>query len=216
MDRIIDAYKGDLLGPDGKLVKELAQGYVSILVFDAVTRQKIKRYVGRNTVVNDARRAVAAQFANLPGSIGLGLRVDKYRMGYQNVLADHWDVTNNKPLEVPFTENTPLTEYSGTETVDYWHTQASTSGLLADGKHFVGTGNPLAQLAIPLGVDYPFNGDEYAVRLSLELDGATSTGATFDTVEVIMANGAKFAHRWTYPITKQPSWGLAIEHLLLF
>lgn len=216
---IVDRYRGDLLGPDGQLLHELAQGYVTILIFNADTGEKIKRYVGHNTVVNTARSSCAAAFANQAGNVGLGFAVSKYRMGFQNVLANHWDSVNNVPLEVPFSDTTLLTQYPGfvpSPNQDYFHTQASVSGLLADGLQYVGPTSALAQKAIPLSVDYPFNGDDYAVRLSLTLDGSTSTGATFDTVEVVLANGRKFAKRWCYPITKAVNWGLAIEHLILF
>lgn len=216
---ITDRYRGDLLGPDGQLHPELAQGYVSILIYDAVTGEKIKRFVGRNTVVNDARRSAAAAFANQPGLVGLGFNVAYYRAGKQNVLENHWDSVNNVPLEVSFSDNALLTQYPGfipSPDQDYFHTQASVSGLSADGLHYVGPTSPLAHKAIPLSVEYPFNSDEYAVRLFIDLDGSTSTGATFDTVEVILSNGKKFAKRWTAPITKAANWGLSIEHLLLF
>ena len=97
-----------------------------------------------------------------------------------------------------------------------FHTQADISGLVADGLHYVGPNVPLAQVVLPVGVTYPFNGDEFAVQLDIQLPSNVSTDATFDTVEVILSNGRKFAHRWTYPIEKQPGWGMAITHLILF
>jgi hypothetical protein len=203
----------------GEVDRELAQGYVRIVAFDPKTRKIIKQIWGPNTVVNDARRSAAAQFANLPGTVGVGFRVDKYRMGYSDVLTNHWDSENNVPLEVPFTENDLLPQYPGSPVSpdqDYFHTQASVSGLLADGLEYIGPNDPLAQKAIQLTVDYPFNSDEYAVRLLVELDSSTSVGATFDTVEILMLNGYKFAQRWTHPVTKDAGWGLAIEHLILF
>lgn len=216
MEALHDDFKPPYIDRDGKLVREIAQGYVCFTAFDPVTRKIIKRWRGHNTVVNDARRSAAAAFAGIAGLVGLGFGVKQYRMGYSDVQTLHWDGVNAKPVEVPFTDNTLLTQYTGTQTVDYFHTQADTSGILADGLHWVGSGNPLAQKAIALGVDYPFNADEYAVRLYVELDGNTSVGANFDTVEVVLTNGKRFAARWTYPIVKQANWGLAIEHLILF
>lgn len=211
-----DEFTRPYLDRHGKLIRELAQGYVSIRAFDPITRKTIKRWQGHNTVVNDARRSAAAAFANIPGNVGLGFNANLYRMGYSNVQGTEWDSVNNKPNEVPFTDNALLPQYDGVLTVDYFHTQASVSGLSANGWQWQGVGQPLIPAAIALGIDYPFNSDEYAVRLYVELDGNTSVGATFDTVEVVTLNGVKFAARWTYPIVKQPNWGLAIEHLVLF
>ena len=202
----------------GKSVRQVAQGYVGIRPFDPVTRKPIpgKGFLMMNTVVNDARRSAAAQFAGLPGNVGLGFTVEKYRMGFSDVLEQHWDV--DKPDEVPFEDVTLLPEFTpggfSPEAFGYYHTQAHINGV--DGKHFVGSGDPLAAAPIALGVDYPFNSDEYAVRLFVELDSSHSQLATFDTVEVITTNGKRFAARWTYPIEKQPNWGLFIEHLILF
>jgi hypothetical protein len=196
--------------------KDFAQGYVHIVAHD-LSGKKVYDSFGHNTVVNDARRSAAAAFANLPGNVGLGFAVKQYRMGYSNVLANHWDSVNSKPAEAPFTQNTLNIQYPGSATTDeYFHTQADVSGLLADGLHWVGSSSPLAQKAISLGVDYPFNGDENAVRLYVELDATTSVGAIFDTVEVVLENGKKFAHRWVNPVTKATSWNLAISHLILF
>lgn len=216
MNKNIDAFGRIIPGFEDRA---LAQGYVRITAFDAKTRKVIKRWPGFNTVVNDARRSAAAAFANQAGIVGLGFNVKKYRCGYSNALINHWDSVNNRPLEVPFTDNDLLIQYPGTPVSpnqDFFHTQADVSGLLADGLHYVGPNSPLAQKAIPLSVQYPFNADEYAVRLYVELDATTSVGATFDTVEVILANGKRFAARWTYPITKQAGWALGIEHLILF
>lgn len=196
--------------------REIAQGYVRVKCWDEKTGETTYDSFLQNTVVNDARRSAAAAFANTPGLVGLGFNVKKYRLGYSNTLGLHWDSLNNKPLEAPFTQSTLLAQYTGVETVDFFHTQADVSGLLADGLHWVGAGNPLAQKAIGLGVVYPFGGDEYAVQLSVALDATTSVGATFDSVEVILSNGRKFATRWTFPIVKQAGWGLSVEHLILF
>lgn len=196
---------------------EIAQGYVRLRCWDPLTgKTTYDSLFQKNTVVNDARRSAAAAFANIPGDIGLGFQVKQYRMGYSNALANHWDNVNNRPLEAPVTEVTPLPEYDTVLTENYFHTQADVSGLLADGLEWNGEGLALTQKAISLGVTYPFNSDEFAVELEVELDALTSVGATFDTVEVILTNGAKFAHRWTYPIQKQPGWALAIQHLILF
>lgn len=193
-----------------------AQGYVHIVAHDE-TGKKVYDSFGHNTVVNDARRSAAAAFANIPGNVGLGFNVKQYRMGYSNVLVNHWDSVNGKPAEAPFTQNTLNIQYPGSPTSsEYFHTQADVSGLLADGLHWVGANSPLAQKAISLGVDYPFNGDENAVRLYVELDSTTSVGAVFDTVEVVLANGKKFAHRFVQPVTKSSGWVLGIQHLLLF
>lgn len=200
---------GTVLDPEGKTI-EVAQGYVSMRIFDAETRKTIKIIKGHNTVVNDARRAAARNFARLAPDF----RVQQYRCGYSDVAGNYWDSVNNKPLEVPFDDNTPLIQYTGAEPDHYFHTQADIDGT--QGLHFVGVGNPLAASNIPLAIDYPFNSDEYACRLFIELDGGVSTGAIFDTVEIILANGWRFAARWTFPIEKQTNWGLAIEHLVLF
>jgi hypothetical protein len=197
----------------------LAQGYVRMVCRDEKTGKITYDSFGHNTVVNDARRSAAAAFAGIPGSVGLGFQVKQYRLGYSDVLNNHWDLVNNKPQEAPFTLSDPLIEYPGypvSPNQEYFHTQADVSGLLADGLHYVGPNSPLAQIALPLGVTYPFNGDEMAVQLDVELDATTSTDATFDTVEVILSNGRKMAHRWVYPIVKQPSWSMSITHLLLF
>lgn len=195
---------------------EIAQGYVRLRCRDESGKVVYDSLLQKNTVVNDARRSAAAAFANIAGSVGLGFRVKKYRMGYSNALGLHWDNVNNRPLEAPVTEVTPLVQYTGSQSVDYFHTQADVSGLLADGLEFAGIGNPLVQKAIAVGVTYPFNADEYAVELTVTLDALTSVDAVFDTVEVILLNGRKFAHRWTYPITKQAGWSLEISHLILF
>ena len=198
----------------------IAQGYVRIHCWDVKTGETTyDSFLQKNTVVNDARRSAAAAFANTPGLVGLGFQVKQYRCGYSNVLANHWDNVNNKPLEAPFTESIPLIQYPGvpvSPNQDYFHTQADVSGLIGDGLEWTGVNTPLAPKAIPLSVVYPFSGDEYCVQLQVSLDALTSVGAAFDTVEIILTNGRKMAHRWTYPITKQPGWGLAIEHLVLF
>lgn len=202
----------------GKKQRQVAQGYVSMVPFDPKTRKPIpgKTQVTCNTVVDDARRSAAAAFSGIPGSIGLGFKVEQYRLGYSDVLNNHWDL--DKPQEVPFDDNALLPEYTpggfSPSGFGYFHTQAHTNGV--DGKSFVGFGSSLAAAPIALGVDYPFNGDEFAVRLFVELDETQSSLATFDTVEVITENGARFAARWTYPIEKQANWGLFIEHLILF
>jgi hypothetical protein len=218
VNRIIDQFGPTVLDHEGKPAREIAQGYVRVMAVDERGR-KVHDSLIKNTVVNDARRSAAAAFANMPGLVGLGFNVKQYRLGYSNALVNHWDGVNNKPVEAPFTLSTPLIQYPGypvSPNQDYFHTQADVSGLLADGLHWVGAASPLANKAISLGVDYPFNSDEYAVRLYVELDATTSVGATFDTVEIILANGRKFAHRWTYPIEKMPGWALAVEHLVLF
>ncbi len=216
-----DEYTREILGPDGKPCREMAQGYVGIVAFDPATRKTIKRWVMKNTVVDDARRSAAAQFSGLPGNIGVGFTVEQYRLGFSDVFNQHWD--NDKPEEVPFDDNTPLPEFIPTggspsgfspAAFGFFHTQAHKNGV--DGKHFVGFDDPLVDAPIDLGIDYPFNGDEFAVRLFIELDSTHSTLATFDTVEIIMENGAMFAKRFTFPIEKQPNWGLFIEHLILF
>lgn len=194
----------------------IAQGYVRMIARDLDGKVVYDSLLQKNTVVNDARRSAAAAFANTPGLVGLGFQVKQYRCGYSNTLANHWDMANNRPLEAPVTQNTPLVPYTGVETVDFFHTQADVSGLLADGLAWAGTGLPLIQKALPLSVTYPFNADENAVQLSVTLDALTSVGATFDTVEVILSNGRKFAHRWTYPIVKQAGWSCVIDHILLF
>lgn len=195
---------------------EIAQGYVRLVMRDEHGKVVYDSLTAKNTVVNDARRSAAAAFANIPASVGLGFQVKQYRCGFSNALALHWDMVNNKPLEAPVTESTPLAQYTGVETVDFFHTQADVSGLLVDGLAWAGVGVPLVQKALPLSVVYPFSGDEYAVQLEVTLDALTSVGATFDTVEVILTNGRKFAHRWTYPIQKQAGWALSITHLILF
>ena len=196
----------------------VAQGYVRICAWDE-TGKKVYDSFGHNTVVNDARRSAAAAFAGQPGLVGLGFAVKQYRMGYSDVLTNHWDMVNNVPLEAPFTLNQELIAYPGypvSPSQEYFHTQADVSGLTADGLNYVGPNVPLAQIALPLSVTYPFNGDENAVQLEVDLDSNVSTGATFDTVEVILTNGKKFAHRWTTPVTKVAGWKLTISHLLLF
>lgn len=217
----IEEYARSILGPDGKPVRELAQGYVGFVAFDPVTRKPIKRWLMRNTVVDDARRSAAAQFSGLPGNIGVGFTVEQYRLGFSDVFNQHFDV--DKPEEVPFNDTVLLPEFipvggspSGFSPAafGYFHTQAHKNGV--DGKHFVGFASPLVAAPIALGIDYPFNADEFAVRLFIELDSTQSTGVTFDTVEVILENGAMFAKRFTFPIEKQPNWGLFIEHLILF
>lgn len=195
---------------------EIAQGYVRLVMRDQDGKIVYDSLTAKNTVVNDARRSAAAAFANTPGAVGLGFNVKKYRAGYSNTLANHWDTVNNRPLEAPVTESTPLAQYTGVETENFFHTQADVSGLLADGLAWAGAGLPLVQKALALGVTYPFEGDEYAVQLDVEIDALTSVDATFDTVEVILANGRKMAHRWTYPISKQAGWALQITHLILF
>lgn len=212
-NRVLDAF-GAQDGQD----RHIAQGYVRVVAHDE-TGKKVYDSFLQNTVVNDARRSAAAQFAGLPGLVGLPFTVKQYRMGYSNALNNHWDNVNNRPLEAPFTYNDLLIQYPGfpvSPNQDYFHTQADVSGLLADGLHYVGPSSPLANIALDLGVDYPFNGDEFAVRLYVELDATTSTDAIFDTVEIVLANGKKFAHRWLFPIQKQAGWSLAIEHLVLF
>lgn len=197
----------------------IAQGYVRMVCWEEKTGRITFDSKGHNTVVNDARRSAAAAFAGIPGNVGLGFKVKQYRLGYSNVLVNHWDTVNNKPLEAPFTLSEPLIEYPGfpvSPNQDFFHTQADISGLAADGLHYVGPNSPLAQIALPVGVTYPFNGDEMAVSLDVQLPSNVSTDATFDTVEVILANGRKFAHRWVYPITKQPGWGMSVQHLILF
>ena len=195
---------------------EIAQGYVRMVARNEAGKVMYDSLLEKNTVVNDARRSAAAAFANSPGLVGLGFQAKKYRCGYSNVLANHWDVVNNHPLEAPVTQSTPLVQYTGVEAQDFFHTQADVSGLIGDGLAWGGTGNPLVPAAIALGVTYPFNADEYAVQLEVILDALTSVNAQFDTVEVMLANGRKFAHRWTYPITKQAGWALSITHLILF
>ena len=194
----------------------IAQGYVRMVARDQSGKVMYDSLLEKNTVVNDARRSAAAAFSNTAGLVGLGFGVKKYRCGYSNVLALHWDNVNDRPLEAPVTEVTPLAQYTGVETVDFFHTQADVSGLLADGLAWAGTGLPLIQKAIPLSVVYPFNADECAVQLEVTLDALTSVGAQFDTVEVILSNGRKFAHRFTYPITKMAGWQLSVHHILLF
>jgi hypothetical protein len=195
---------------------EIAQGYVRVVCRDADGKVTYDSLQQKNTVVNDARRSAAAAFANVPGLVGLGFQVKQYRCGYSNALVLHWDNVNNRPLEAPVTEVTPLAQYTGVETVDFFHTQADVSGLLADGLAWAGTGLPLINKAIPVSVTYPFGGDEYAVELNVTLDALTSVDATFDTVEIMLTNGKKFAHRFTYPIQKQAGWSLSITHLVLF
>jgi hypothetical protein len=194
----------------------IAQGYVRMIARDQAGKVVYDSLLQKNTVVNDARRSAAAAFANTAGLVGLGFGVKKYRCGYSNTLALHWDNVNNRPLEAPVTETVLLAQYTGVETVDFFHTQADVSGLIADGLAWAGTGLPLIQKAIPLSVVYPFNADEYAVQLTVTLDALTSVDASFDTVEVVLSNGVKFAHRWTYPIVKQAGWSLEITHLIMF
>ena len=195
----------------------IAKGFVRIRCWDEKTGETTyDSFTQNNTVVNSARESAAAAFANTPGAIGLGFNVKQYRMGYSDVLNSHWDSVNNKPLGAPFTESTPLPQYSGMETENFFHTQADVSGLLVDGLQWQGTGVPLAQVALPLGVVYPFNADNYAVELTVDLDATISVGAVFDSVEILMENGAKFAHRWCFPITKQAGWGLSVQHICLF
>lgn len=198
---------------------EFAQGYVRIQCWDEKTGEKTYDSFGHNTVVNDARRSAAASFAGQPGLVGLGFSVKQYRLGYSDVLNGHWDTVNNKPQEAPFTLSDPLIAYPGypvSPLVDYFHTQADISGLLADGLHYVGPNLPLAQVALPVSVVYPFNSDEMAVQLHVEMDSTISVGATFDTVEVILSNGRKFAHRWLFPCTKVAGWKISVDHLILF
>lgn len=193
----------------------IAQGYVRMRARDA-TGKIVFDSLGHNTVVNDARRSAAASFANTPGAVGLGFQIKQYRCGFSNALVNHWDTVSNRPLEAPVTQSALLPAYDGVMTAGFFHTQADVSGLLADGLAWSVVGSPLVHKAIPVGVIYPFNGDEYAVQLDVVLDDLTSVDATFDTVEIILANGRKFAHRWTHPITKQAGWKLEITHVVLF
>lgn len=199
-----------------KYPSRIAKGYVRIRCWEEATGKITYDSFKENTVVNSARESAAAAFANTPGAIGLGFNVKQYRMGYSNVLSSHWDSLNAKPLEAPFTESALLPEYTGVETENYFHTQADVSGLLVDGLQWQGVGSPLAQVALPLGIVYPFNADNFAVELTVDLDATISVGAVFDTVEVVLGNGAKFAHRWVAPITKVAGWGLSCTHLCLF
>jgi len=195
----------------------LAQGYVRVRCWEKATGKITFDSLGENTVVNDARRSAAAAFSGQPGAVGLGFQVKQYRMGFSNVLANHWDSVNNKPQEAPFTMSDLLPAYPGFPvSSDYFHTQADVSGLVGDGLQYLGPNSPLGQVALPLSVTYPFNGDEMAVQLQVALDSNISTDAVFDTVEVILSNGRKFAHRFCYPIQKMPGWGMSVEHLVLF
>lgn len=244
MPSIFDQYAADVLDPNtGRLHKSLAQGYVSVLVYDAVTKQKVFRHFGKNTVVNDARMAAASAFANLPiisvsPTIPVGFSVESYRCGYSDVGPgrQHWDASLSVPLEAPFTQNDPLPQFDPNTNdftpgngQEFFHTQAVHPLSSKPSLHYVGptmaledptaAGNPSGNPVYPvieLGVDYPFNSDPHAVRLYIDLPGGISTGAVFDTVEIFLSNGLKFAHRWTASITKQAQWGLAIEHLVLF
>ena len=199
----------------------IPQGYIRLWCWDEngkITYDSLKQ---KNTVVNDARRSAAAAFSNQPGLVGLGFNVNQYRCGYSNTLVNHWDPVNNIPLEEPFGNSTLIPEYQAVgspliTTPPYFHTQASVSGLATDGLQWVGPSSNLVEVALPLSVTYPFNGDECAVQLSVTMGPTISVGATFDTVEVILNNGKKFAGRWVYPITKAASWSLGITHLILF
>lgn len=200
-----------------KYPSRIAKGYVRVRCWEEATgKTTYDSFVQENTVVNDARRSAAAAFANTPGLVGLGFNVKQLRCGYSNTLTNHWDSVLNKPLEAPFTESIPLPEYSGIEIENFFHTQADVSGLLVDGLQWQGVGNPLAQVALPLGVTYPWNADEYAVQVEVDMDSTISVGATFDTVELILQNNRKFSHRWTYQITKMAGWGLSLQWNLLF
>lgn len=237
MESILDRYAADLIDPQtGKLYPQLAQGYVSMLVYDAKTGEKLFRHFGKNTVVNDARMAAASQFAGQPiitvsPAIPVGFQAWYYRCGYSDVGPgrQHWDASIGVPLEAPFDQNDPLPQFQenvnnftpGNEQ-EFWHTQAVNPLSSMNSLHFVGLTQPLqdptaaALPPIQMGVQYPFNADPHAVRLFIDLPGGISTDAVFDTVEIFLSNGLKFAHRWTTSITKQAQWGLAIEHLVLF
>lgn len=244
MQSIFDQYAADVMDPEtGKLHRSLAQGYVSMLVYEAETRKKLFRIFGKNTVVNDARMAAASAFANQPNisvspAIPVGFTAWYYRCGYSDVGPgrQHWDVNTSTPQEAPFTLNDPLPQFDPNTNdftpgngQEFFHTQAVHSLASMPSLHYVGPsleledpaagGNPSGNPAFPtieMGVQYPFNSDPHAVRLYIDLPGGISTGAVFDTVEIILQNGLKFAHRWSTSVTKQAQWGLAIEHLVLF
>jgi len=240
---IFDRYTAELMDDNGKLHKQLAQGYQRTIVYDKDTKQRLFQVWGQNTVVNDARMAAASAFANQPithvsPAIPVGFQVWQYRCGYSDVGdgRQHWDVSTGTPVEAPFDYNDPIpqfdpniNDFTAGNGQEFFHTQAVHPLATEPSLHYVGptfdledpaaagnpSGNPPAP-QIDLGIQYPFNADPHAVRLYVDLPGGISTGAVFDTVEIILQNGLKFAHRWTTPVTKQAQWGLAIEHLVLF